>query len=63
MCPFHAGMNYIGMVTGNTFRGSGYSRIFIEAGLLVATWGVLKGHSQKPCLPEDHHRSHGEAFM
>ena len=28
--PFHTGMNYIGMVTGNKCRGSGYSDIFIK---------------------------------
>lgn len=29
--PFHAGMNYMGMVTGHKYRGSGYSEILIVA--------------------------------
>lgn len=44
--PFHTRMNYIGMVTGNKCRGSGYSEILIEAelvitGFSVCRWGVL----------------------
>ncbi|XP_032227542.1 uncharacterized protein LOC116611051 [Nematostella vectensis] len=38
--PFHTAMNYIGMLTGNKCRGSGYSDILIEAGLV--TTGCLK---------------------
>ena len=44
--PFHTRMNYIGMVTGNKCRGSGYSEILVEAELVttgcsVCRWGVI----------------------
>ncbi|KAK3748756.1 hypothetical protein QZH41_020323 [Actinostola sp. cb2023] len=44
--PFHTGMNYMGMVTGNKCRGSGYSEILIEAGLVTSgcLTSVLKGN-------------------
>ena len=33
--PFHTGMNYLGMVTGNKCKGSGYSEILLEAELVT----------------------------
>jgi hypothetical protein len=43
--PFHTGMNYINMLTGHKCRGSGYSEILIEAGLVTSGClsSVLKG--------------------
>lgn len=43
--PFHTAMNYIGMITGNKCKGSGYSEILIEAGLVTSGClkNVLKG--------------------
>ncbi|KAJ8334115.1 hypothetical protein SKAU_G00397540 [Synaphobranchus kaupii] len=37
---FHTGMNYMGMVTGHKFRGSGYAEILLEAGLITS--GCMK---------------------
>jgi len=50
--PFHTGMNYMGMVTGNKCRGSGYSEILIEAGLVATCClsGVLKGKAYAKAL-------------
>ena len=45
-------MNYIGMVTGNKCRGSGYSDILIEAGLVTnrCLTSVLKGKAYAKAL-------------
>ncbi|KAK3700755.1 hypothetical protein QZH41_010937 [Actinostola sp. cb2023] len=50
--PFHTGMNYMGMVTGNKCRGSGYSEILIEAGLVTSgcLTSVLKGKAYAKAL-------------
>lgn len=50
--PFHTGMNYIGMVNGNKCRGSGYSDILIEAGLVTSgcLTSVLKGKAYAKAL-------------
>ena len=50
--PFHTGMNYIGMVTANKCRGSGYSDILIEAGLVTngCLTSVLKGKAYAKAL-------------
>lgn len=39
--PFHTSMNYIGMLTGNKMRGSGYAEILFEAQLVTS--GSMKG--------------------
>jgi len=50
--PFHTGMNYMGMVTGNKCRGSGYSEILIEAELVTTgcLTSVLKGKAYAKAL-------------
>lgn len=50
--PFHTAMNYIGMLTGNKCRGSGYSDILIEAGLVTTGClkSVLKGKAYAKAL-------------
>ena len=50
--PFHTGMNYMGMVTGNKCRGSGYSEILIEAELVTTGClsSVLKGKAYAKAL-------------
>ena len=46
------GMNYMGMVTGNKWRGSGFSEILIEAELVTTGClsGVLKGKAYVKAL-------------
>ena len=46
--PFHTGMNYMGMVTGNKCRGSGYSEILLKADLV--TTGCLAWRTPRPCF-------------
>lgn len=50
--PFHTGINYMGMVTGNKCRGSGYSEILIEAELVTTGClaSVLKGKAYAKAL-------------
>ena len=50
--PFHTGMNYIGMVTGHKCRGSGFSEILMEAGLITSGClvSVLKGKAYAKAL-------------
>ena len=50
--PFHTGMNYMGMVTGNKCKGSGYSEILIEAELVTTGClsSVLKGKAYTKVL-------------
>ena len=50
--PFHTGMNYMGMLTGNKCRGSGYSEILIEAELVTSGClaSVLKGKAYAKAL-------------
>ena len=40
---FHTRMNFIGMVTGNKCRGSGYSEILIEAELVTTGCSFVDG--------------------
>lgn len=49
---FHTAMNYMGMLTGHKCRGSGYSEIIIEAGLVTSGClpSVLKGKSYTKAL-------------
>ena len=50
--PFHTGMNYLGMVTGNKCKGSGYSEILLEAELVTTGClnSVLKGKAYAKAL-------------
>ena len=50
--PFHTGMNYMSMVIGNKCRGSGYSKILIEAELVTSGClkSVLKGKAYTKAL-------------
>ena len=49
---FHTGMNYLGMVTGNKCKGSGYSEILLEAELVTTGClsTVLKGKAYAKAL-------------
>jgi len=49
---FHTTMNYIAMLTGNKFKGSGYSEILIEARLVTSGClkSVLKGKAYAKAL-------------
>lgn len=50
--PFHTAMNYMGMITANKCKGSGYSEILIEAGLVTSGClkNVLKGKAYAKAL-------------
>ena len=50
--PFHTGMNYLGMVTGNKCKGSGYTEILLEAELVTTGClnSVLKGKAYAKAL-------------
>ena len=50
--PFHSCMNYLGMITGHTCRGSGYAEILLEAGLVTGgcLTSVLCGKSYAKAL-------------
>ena len=50
--PFHTGMNYMGMVTGHKYRGSGYAEILIEAELITSGClaSVLSGKAYAKAL-------------
>ena len=49
---FHACMNYMGMLTGWKYRGSGYGEILIEEGLVTSRYleSVLKGKAYAKAL-------------
>ena len=43
--PFHTAMNYLGMITGHKWHGSGYSELLVESKLAASgcLTGVLSG--------------------
>ncbi|XP_049455367.1 uncharacterized protein LOC125902797 isoform X2 [Epinephelus fuscoguttatus] len=49
---FHTGMNYMGMVTGHKFRGSGYAEVILKAGLITSGClnSVLSGKAYAKAL-------------